>query len=106
MLYEQLQKSVSMKIQFSLSKFSLSNSLNFGIKLLLQQPTISTIENAQLIAEAIMLSTFGDGMFHTQSDVCFQLFISPGALTSYSVIYDIYAIRRMLNLTLAMTFIS
>lgn len=53
-----------------------------------------------------MLSTFGGGMFHTQSDVCFQLFISPGALTSYSVIYDIYAIRRMLNLTLAMTFIS
>ena len=53
-----------------------------------------------------MLSTFGGGMFHTQSDVCFQHFISPGALTSYSVIYDIYAIRRMLNLTLAMTFIS
>ena len=66
---------------------------------------MSTIENAQLIAKAIMLST-GGGMFHTQSDVCFQLFISPGALTSYSVIYDIYAIRRMLNLTLAMTFIS
>ena len=53
-----------------------------------------------------MLSTFGGGMFHTQSDVCFQLFISPEALTSYWVIYDIYAIRRMLNLTLAMTFIS
>ena len=51
-----------------------------------------------------MLSTFGGGMFHT--DVFFQLFISPGALTSYSVIYDIYAIRRVLHLTLAMTFIG